>query len=139
MNTILKVILGVLMAVTVAVLGYALASGGSDQSISLNLMWAYSLAGLAVVSVLFCTVYGLLLSPGGLLKSLISAVVVAAVVGVAYFYASSHEILIPNIGDGGFFDASETIITEASIVVAYVLGAGAVLSAIFSEVMGALK
>ena len=39
MKKILNVLLGLLMAVTVVLLGYALATGGSDAAISLNLMW----------------------------------------------------------------------------------------------------
>ncbi|MFR9649166.1 MAG: hypothetical protein SNJ33_04110 [Rikenellaceae bacterium] len=139
MNTILKMLLGALLLATVIILGYTVSTGGTYSAVSLCLIWAYALAGLTVASVLFCTVYGLILSPGGLIKSLLSVVGVAVVIGAAYFYASSHEILIPDVQNGGVYSAVDTVITEASIVVAYILGAGAVLSAIFSEVIGALK
>ena len=50
MKKILNIILGILLAI-MAVLGiYAIATGGSDASISANLIWCYILLVLAIVS-----------------------------------------------------------------------------------------
>ena len=55
MKKILNIILGVLLAV-MAVLGiYAIATGGSEASISLNLIWCYVLLALAIASAIFCS------------------------------------------------------------------------------------
>ena len=60
MKKILNIILGVLLAV-MAVLGiYAIATGGSEASISLNLIWCYVLLALAIASAIFCAIFGML-------------------------------------------------------------------------------
>ena len=43
MKKILNILLGILMAITVVLLVYAIATGGSDAAISLNLVWGYFL------------------------------------------------------------------------------------------------
>ena len=43
MKKILNILLGILMAITVVLMVYAIATGGSDASISVNLMWGYFL------------------------------------------------------------------------------------------------
>ena len=58
MKKILNIILGILLAV-MAVLGiYAIATGGSEAAISLNLIWCYFLLALAVFTAIFCAVFG---------------------------------------------------------------------------------
>ena len=42
MKKILNILLGILMAITVVLLVYAIATGGSDAAISLNLVWGSS-------------------------------------------------------------------------------------------------
>ena len=44
MKKILNILLGILMAITVVLMVYAIATGGSDASISVNLMWGYSVS-----------------------------------------------------------------------------------------------
>ena len=57
MKKILNIILGILLAV-MAVLGiYAIATGGSEAAISLNLIWCYFLLALAVFTAIFCAVF----------------------------------------------------------------------------------
>ena len=48
MKKILNILLGILMAITVVLMVYAIATGGSDASISVNLMWGYFLLVFAV-------------------------------------------------------------------------------------------
>ena len=60
MKKILNIILGILLAV-MAVLGiYAIATGGSEAAISLNLIWCYFLLALAVFTAIFCAVFGMI-------------------------------------------------------------------------------
>ncbi len=65
MKKILNIILGILLAV-MAVLGiYAIATGGSEAAISLNLIWCYFLLALAVFTAIFCAVFGMIQNPSG--------------------------------------------------------------------------
>ncbi|MFR9620668.1 MAG: hypothetical protein SNH63_05545 [Rikenellaceae bacterium] len=136
---VLNIILILMLVITVALLGMAFAQGGSDSSIGLNLIWAYVLVGGAVLSALICAIYGMVQAPAGIKMAIVSTVAVIAIIGAAWGYASSHIVEIVNIGDGGVFPAADTMITEASVIVVYVAIAGAILAAIYSEVMNAIK
>ena len=52
MKTALKIVLGCLLGITLALVGWAVYAGGSDLSISVNLLWGYGLLGLAILGVL---------------------------------------------------------------------------------------
>ena len=111
MKKILNIILGILLAV-MAVLGiYAIATGGSEAAISLNLIWCYFLLALAVFTAIFCAV----------------------------FVASGHDIQIPDLANGGFFSQGETVLTDTSILVTYVALVAAFVTAIATEIYGAFK
>ena len=60
MKKILNILLGVLMAITVILMIYAIATGGSDAAISMNLVWGYFLIVFAILSALFCAVFGMI-------------------------------------------------------------------------------
>ncbi|MFI3264110.1 MAG: hypothetical protein SNG38_05765 [Rikenellaceae bacterium] len=146
MKNIFKILLGVMLAVTVCVIAYPVYvsfTGGSEAAINaaigLNLYWGYILFATVVLSSVLGAAYGMLKSSAGLLKTVLSFVLVAAIVVGAYLFASSHVIEIVNIENGGFFDAGDTVITESSIIIAYVAMGGAVLAALASEVMSAFK
>ena len=66
MKKILNVLLGVLMAITVVLLVYAIATGGSEAAISVNLMWGYFLLVFAVAAAIFCAVFGMIQNPAGI-------------------------------------------------------------------------
>ena len=96
MKKILNIILGVLLAV-MAVLGiYAIATGGSEASISLNLIWCYVLLALAIASAIFCAIFGMIQNPAGVKGTLLSFALIVVVVLVSYFIAASHDIVIPD-------------------------------------------
>ena len=63
----------------------------------------------------------------------------AAVIVISYFVASGNDFKIVNLDTGGYFEHWETVLADASILVAYVAGAGAVLTAIYSEVANTRK
>ena len=64
--------------------------------------------------------------------------VVAIIVG-AYFIATGHDFQILDIGNQTYFERGDTVIADTSILVAYVAGAGAIISAIYSAISDALK
>ncbi len=147
MKNFLKILLGLLLAVTVALVGYAIyiaaTLGGEPETmaaaVSLNLYWAYTLLALVVLSAIFGAVYAMLKSSGNSLKTIISLVVIVAVVAGSYFIAAGHTVQIPNIEDGGVFEAVPTLISETSIYIAYVAMAATIISAVVTEVINAFK
>ena len=136
MKKILNIILGILLAV-MAVLGiYAIATGGSEAAISLNLIWCYFLLALAVFTAIFCAVFGMIQNPAGIKGTIISLALIIVIVGVAYFVASGQ---IPDLANGGFFSQGETVLTDTSILVTYVALVAAFVTAIATEIYGAFK
>ncbi|WP_300748922.1 hypothetical protein [uncultured Alistipes sp.] len=139
MKKILNIILGILLAI-MAVLGiYAIATGGSDASISANLIWCYILLVLAIVSAIFCAVFGMVQSPSGIKGTLLSSALIVVVVAIAYFVAASHHIEIPDFASGGVFARTPTVIADCGILVTYVAMIAAVVVALYSEVVKLFK
>ena len=133
MKKILNIILGVLLAV-MAVLGiYAIATGGSEASISLNLIWCY------VASAIFCAIFGMIQNPAGVKGTLLSFALIVVVVLVSYFIAASHDTVIPDFASGGVFPRTPTVIADCGIIVTYVAMIAAVVVALYSEVAKLFK
>lgn len=140
MKKILNILLVVLIAVTVALLVYAIATGGSETAISLNLIWGYVLLVGAALSVVYCAVKGMVKNPAGIKKTLASVAIIVVVVGAAVAYALSNAgLAIPNSAGGVFDDPFELVVTESSIIVTYVAFVATVIAAVFSEIRNALK
>ncbi len=139
MKKILNVLLGIMMVITAILLVYAIAAGGSDAAISLNLIWGYFLFAFALAAALFCAIFGMIKSPAGIKGSILSLALVIVIVGVSYFYAAGHTVNIVDLQNNGFFGHSETVITETSILVTYVAFVVAFVTAVATEVWGALK
>ncbi len=145
MKKILNILLAVLMAVTVALLVYALAAPHSDDvtaydaSISLNIIWGYSLFLAAGASAIFCAVWGMIKNPKGVKGSLLSLLLIVVVIGAAYFYSAGHTVNIIDLQTGGFFDRGATVLTETSVIVTYVAFVAAFLTAIGTEIYRAFK
>ena len=118
---------------------YAIATGGSEAAISLNLIWCYFLLALAVFTAIFCAVFGMIQNPAGIKGTIISLALIIVIVGVAYFVASGHDIQIPDLANGGFFSQGETVLTDTSILVTYVALVAAFVTAIATEIYGAFK
>ena len=139
MKKILNIILGVLLAV-MAVLGiYAIATGGSKASISLNLIWCYVLLALAIASAIFCAIFGMIQNPAGVKGTLLSFALIVVVVLVSYFIAASHDTVIPDFASGGVFPRTPTVIADCGIIVTYVPMIAAVVVALYSEVAKLFK
>ena len=133
MKKILNILLGILMAITVVLMVYAIATGGSDASISVNLMWGYFLFVFAVAAAIFCAVFGMIQNPAGIKGTII------VIVGVSYFYSAGHTVNIVDLQNNGFFGHGETVITETSILVTYVACVAAFVTAVATEIWGAFK
>ena len=140
MKKLLNVLLFALFVITLALVGWAVVSGGSEVSISWNLMWGYALLVVAIVSVLCAAIKGTITNPAGLKNTLIAVVLVVVVVGAALGLALSHDgLTIPNSAGGVFDDPFELVISETGILVTYVVAAATLLVTIVAEVRNVLK
>ena len=129
-----------LFVITLALVGWAVISGGAEVAISWNLIWGYVLLVAALVRVLCAAIKGTITHPAGLKGTLIAVVIVIAVVGVALGVALSHDgLVVPNSAGGVFDDPFELAISETGIVVTYIVAAAAILVTIVGEVRNALK
>lgn len=128
------------MAITAVLLVWAIAAGGSETSISWNLIWGYVLLVAAALSVVYCAVKGMIKNPAGIKKAVASIAIIIVVVGIALGIALSHKgLAIPNSAGGFFDDPFELVVTESSIIVTYVAFVATVLAAVFSEIRNAVK
>ena len=133
-------VLVALFVITLAFVGWAVISGGSEVAISWNLMWGYALLVAAIVSVLCAAIKGTITHPAGLKGTLIAVVIVIAVVGAALGVALSHDgLVVPNSAGGVFDDPFELAISETGIIVTYIVAAAAILVTVVGEVRNALK
>ena len=139
MKKILNIMLGILMVITAVLLVYAIATGGSEAAISVNLMWGYFLLVFAIAAAIFCAVFGMIQNPAGIKGTILSLALIIVVVGVSYFIAAGHTVNIVDLQNNDFFPRSETVITETSVLVAYVAVVAAFLTAVVTEIWGAFK
>ena len=139
MKKVLNVLLGALMVITVVLLAYAIVSGGADAAISLNLIWGYILLIAGIVFAVGGAVYGMVQNPAGGKSSVLSVVLILAVIAVSYFISAGHTVNIVDLQNNGFFSHGETVITETCVLVSYVAFAAAVLTALVTEIWGAFK
>ena len=140
MKKMLNILLGLLFALTAALVGWAVVSGGNEVAISWNLVWGYALLVVAIVSVLISAIKGTITNPAGLKKTLLAVVVVVVVVGVALFVALGHDgLVIPNSAGGVFDDPFELVISEVGLVVTYVVAAASIVVTLLTEVRNLIK
>ena len=133
-------LMAALFVITLALVGWAVISGGAEVAISWNLLWGYALLVAAVVSVICAAIKGTITNPAGLKNTLIAVAIVVVVVGVALGIALSHDgLVIPNSAGGVFDNPFELVISETGIIVTYVVAAATLLVTLFGEVRNALK
>ena len=136
----LNIVMGVLFAITLALVGWAVISGGSEVSISWNLLWGYALLVVAIVSVIWAAIKGTITNPAGLKNTLIAVAIVVVVVGAALGISLSHDgLVIPNSAGGVFDNPFELVISETGIIVTYVVAAATLLVTLVGEVRNVLK
>ena len=145
MGKFIKYLSPILIAVCVALVAWAIFTTPEDPTVDNAtavgslLVWGYIIAGVAIVVAVFAAIWDLIQKPTGLKGTIIAGVAVVAIILGAYLIANGHDYQILDIGNQTFFDRGETVIADASILVAYVAGAGAIISAIYSAISDALK
>ena len=127
---------------------------GLAVAINWNLMWFYFLMVFAVCFIVIGAIWNMMLNAGGLKKTLVSLVVVAVVVAVAYFVAAGNgwaegatlkDAAGYDLGIGTdpatrtVFGTFEYMIADTSILVTYITFAGAALAAVLSAIRGIYK
>ena len=128
--------------------------GALATAIHWNLVWFYFMMVFAICFIIFAAISDMMLNAGGLKKTLVAVVIVAAVVGVSYILASGHgwaeghtlkDAAGYDLGIGSdmatrkVFGPFEYMMADTSILVAYITFAGAALAAVFSAVRGIYK
>ena len=145
MEKVFKYSLVALIALSVAMIFWAVFTTPENPTVEnatavgAYLYWGYFLMGAAVVAALVGDGMDLLKKPEGIKGALISVVAIVAIIVVAYILASGHDFQIVDLGNQGYFERGETVITDTCLIVFYVAMAGAVISAIYSAVTDALK
>lgn len=139
MKKILNILLGILMAITAALMIYAVATGGSSAAIGLNLVWGYFLFAFAILAAIFCALFGMIKNPAGIKGTVLSLALIIVIVGVSYFYSAGHTVNIVDLQNNGFFGHGETVITETSILVTYVAFVAAFVTAVATQIWSAFK
>ena len=140
MKKFLNILLGLLFAVTAALVGWAVVSGGNEVAISWNLLWGYALLVTAVVSVILAALKGTITNPAGLKKTLLAVVIVVVVVGASLFIALGHDgLVIPNSAGGVFNDPFELVISEVGLLVTYAVAATSIVVTLVTEVRNLIK
>ena len=145
MGKLIKYSSPILIAVTIALVFWAMFTTPEDANIENavavgnNLYWGYGIFAVAVVVALFAAMWDMLNAPTGIKRTIFSLVAIVALIVGAYSLANGHSYQIVDLNTQGFFERSETVITDACIMVAYVAGVASILVAIYSAVSDALK
>lgn len=145
MGKLIKYLAPILIAVCVALVAWTVLTTPEDANVEnatavgSMLMWGYLIAGVAIVVAVLAAVWDLIQKPTGIKGTIFAGLGIVAIIAGAYFIANGHDFQILDIGNQTYFERTDTVIADASILVAYVAGAGAVLSAIYSAISDALK
>ena len=148
MKKVLNILLIALLAITVVLCAWAIAatpatsqapSAAECGAVALNLVWGYILGVGAIAAAICCAIWGMVQNPAGIKSTLLAAGIAIVVVVASYLIAKGAPAKIPDLEHGGFFPDGDSLLSSASIWVVYFCMAGAILTAIWSEVMGAFK
>ena len=138
---IFKILSWVLMIVSVGLLVWGFLRGfevKDGAAVNVLLYWAYAMLGLAIAAVVLVGLYiSIRTNPKSLVKLGIGVVAALVLCGIAYLLASGA----PAVGFTGSVPPtdSELKLTDTVLNLAYILGAGAILSIIAAEVWGAIR
>ena len=145
MGKLIKYLSPILIAIAVALVAWCVfttpeeATVENATAVGSMLMWGYAIAGAAIVIAVLAAIWDMIQKPDGIKGTIFVGVAIVAIIAGAYFIANGHDYQILDIGNQTFFERGETVIADASILVAYVAGAGAIISAIYSAISDALK
>ena len=145
MGKLIKYLSPILIAIAVALVAWCVfttpeeATVENATAVGSMLMWGYAIAGAAIVIAVLAAIWDMIQKPDGIKGTILAGVAIVAIIAGAYFIANGHDYQILDIGNQTNFERFDTVIADASILVAYVAGAGAILSAIYSAISDALK
>ena len=145
MGKLIKYLSPILIAISVALVAWCVFTTPEEPTVQdatavgSMLMWGYVIAGAAIVIAVLAAIWDMIQKPDGIKGTIFVGVAIVAIIAGAYFIANGHDYQILDIGNQTNFARFDTVIADASILVAYVAGAGAILSAIYSAVSDALK
>ena len=145
MGKLIKYLSPILIAVSVALVFWCVFTTPevptveNATAVGSMLMWGYVIAAVSIIIAVFAAAWDLIQKPEGIKGTIFAGVAIVAIIVGAYFIANGHDFQILDIGNQTYFDRAETVISDASILVAYVAGGGAILSAIYSAISDALK
>ena len=145
MEKIIKYLLVALMAVSIGLVVWAVTSTPEAATVEnavavgANLYWGYGLLALAIAAAALGACRDLLVKPEGIKGAIFSLVAIVAIVVISYVVANGHDYQIVDLQNQDDFARTDTVITDACILVFYVVMAGAIVSAIYSAVSDALK
>ena len=140
MKTVLKVLLWVLIALTLGLVCWTVYAGGADAVISYNLLWAYGLLALAVLGVICAAIVDTFAHPAGLMKTLITVVIVGGVIGGVVALVMNKDLTpVANSAGGVFDDKFELSVAEAGIYITYIVAAIAGVVVVFDLLMGLVR
>ncbi len=136
-SKIIKIVLWILMAVSVAIGVWGFAADFNDASVNALLRWAYVMVGIAIgVAVIIGFAIAVINNPKSLVKMLIYLVGCAVIVGVAYALASGDP-LVGYIGTQP--EASTLKMTDTILNLAYIACGAAILAIIFGACFSAYR
>ena len=145
MEKIIKTLLVAMLAVSVGLVFWAVFTTPEDPTVEnatavgVYLYWGYALMAAAVVAALLGAAMDMFKAPSGVKRTIFSFVAIVGLIVGSYVIANGHDYQIVDLGNQGFFERGETVISDASLIVFYVAMAGAIVSAIYSAVSDALK
>ncbi|MBO5894126.1 MAG: hypothetical protein J6Q31_07695 [Alistipes sp.] len=145
MGKLIKYLSPILIAVTLALVFWSVFTTPevptveNATAVGSMLMWGYAIFAVALVIAIIAAISDLIQKPTGIKGTIFAGVAVVAIIAGAYFIANGHDYQIVDLGNQGYFERDDTVISDASILVAYVAGAGAIISAIYSAISDALK
>ena len=152
MKTAFKIVLGFLIAATLGLVAFTVATAVQvspekpemqklfDLSLDLTFYWGYALFATALVAAIVAFLFNIISHPSGLVKTLLGLVLAGVVVGVPVGFVLSHDILpVPNSAGGVFDNPFELSITELGLYVTYLVAAIAVLVVVFDLLSGLVR
>ena len=152
MKTAFKIVLGFLIAATLGLVAFTVATAVQvspekpemqklfDLSLDLTFYWGYALFATAIVAAIVAFLFNIISHPSGLVKTLLGLVLAGAVVGASVGFVLSHDILpVPNSAGGVFDNHFELSIAEIGLYVTYLVAAIAVLVVVFDLLSGLVR
>ena len=152
MKTAFKIVLGFLIAATLGLVAFTVATAVQvspekpemqklfDLSLDLTFYWGYALFATAIVAAIVAFLFNIISHPSGLVKTLLGLVLAGVVVGVPVGFVLSHDILpVPNSAGGVFDNPFELSIAEIGLYVTYLVAAIAVLVVVFDLLSGLVR